>query len=117
MPAKSEQQMAFFRLVNAYKQGALKKSQVSKEVVSAAKDMTKKEISDYLSMKKRNMYEAYDDDSLPDIDPSYSVYEDIKMEDVLKFKAILDMLDIEPNSEGHLIMGSGKRAMGKYIRL
>lgn len=115
MPAKSEQQMAFFRLVNAYKQGALKKSQVSPSVVSAAKEMSRKEIADYLKLKKRNMTEGYDDDSLPDIDPSYEVYEDITMQDVMKFKALLDMLDIAPNAEGHLIMGN--RRMGSYIRL
>ena len=53
------------------------------------------------------------DDTLEDIDPNYSVYEDISMEDILKFKAILDMLDISPNAEGHLIMGRGS----KYIRM
>lgn len=102
MPATSEAQMNFFRLVNAYKKGGLKKSQVSKDVVKTAKEMSKKQIADYLTMKKRSMHEG-DDDTLEDIDPSYEVYEDISMEDVLKFKAILDMLDIEPNEEGHLI--------------
>lgn len=104
MPATSEAQMNFFRLVNAYKKGGLKKSQVSKDVVATAKEMSKKQIADYLTMKKRSMHEG-DDDTLEDIDPSYEVYEDISMEDVLKFKAILDMLDIEPNEEGHLIQG------------
>jgi hypothetical protein len=103
MPAISEAQMNFFRLVNAYKKGGLKKSQVSKDVVATAKEMSKKQIADYLTMKKRSMHEG--DDTLEDIDPSYEVYEDITMEDVLKFKAILDMLDIEPNEEGHLIQG------------
>ena len=73
--------------------------------------MTKKQISDYLTMKKRDMHT--DDDTLPNIEPSDIVYESITMEDVLKFKAILDMLDIEPNAEGHLIMGRSS----KYIRM
>ena len=115
MPAVSEAQQSFFRLVNAYKQGALKKSQVSPSVVATAKEMSRKEIADYLKLKKRNMTEGYDDDTLEPIDPSYAIYEDITMEDVLKFKAILDMLDIAPNAEGHLIMGN--RRMGSYIRL
>jgi len=74
--------------------------------------MTKKEIADYLTLKKRNG-DIYNDDTLEDIDPSYEVYEDITMEDILKFQAILDMLDISPNAEGHLVMKRG----GKYMRL
>ncbi len=82
--------------------------------------MTKKEISDYLTVKrymhtmdKKSMHTGYDEDTLEDIDPSYEVYEDITMEDILKFQAILDMLDISPNAEGHLVMKRG----GKYMRL
>ena len=112
MPAVSEAQMNFFRLVNAYKKGGLKKSQVSKEVVAAAKEMTKKQISDYLKLKKRSI-NNYDDDTLEDIDPTYSVYEDISMEDILKFKAILDMLDISADEKGNLVMGRSS----KYIRV
>ena len=113
MPATSEAQMNFFRLVNAYKKGGLKKSEVSKDVVATAKEMTKKQISDYLTLKKRNMHNTDNADTLEDIDPSYEVYEDITMQDILKFKAILDMLDIAPNAEGHLIMGRSS----KYIRM
>jgi transcription elongation GreA/GreB family factor len=114
MPAISEAQQNFFKLVNAYKKGGLKKSEVSKEVVSAAKEMTKKEIADYLTLKKRNMHDINaEDDTLEDIDPSYTVYEDITMEDILKFKAILDMLDISPNAEGHLVVNR----RGKYMRI
>ena len=54
-----------------------------------------------------------DDDTLEDIDISYEVYENIKMEDILKLKAILDMLDISPNAEGHLVNKRG----GRYIRM
>ena len=74
--------------------------------------MSKKEIADYLKLKKRSMHD-YNDDTLEDIDPAYEVYEDITMEDVLKFKAILDMLDIAPNAEGHLVAGRSS----KYIRM
>jgi hypothetical protein len=107
MPAVSQAQQNFFKLVNAYKKGGLKKSEVSKDVVQTAKEMTKKQIADYLYLKKRN------DEYLPNIDPTESVYEDITMEDVLKFQAILDMLDIAPNEQGHLIQGRSS----KYIRM
>ena len=52
MPAVSIAQQNFFKLVNAYKKGGLKKSEVSKDVVATAKSLTKKDIEDYLKVKK-----------------------------------------------------------------
>ena len=52
MPSESIAQQNFFKLVNAYKSGAIPKSQVSKSVVETAKSLTKKEIEDYLKVKK-----------------------------------------------------------------
>jgi hypothetical protein len=52
MPASSIAQQNFMRLVNAYKKGGLKKSEVSPAVVATAKEMTKKQISDYTTAKK-----------------------------------------------------------------
>ena len=76
--------------------------------------MTKKQISDYLTLKKRNNINTDNaDEPLEDIDPSYEVYESITMDDILKFNAILDMLDISPNAEGHLVVGRSS----KYIRM
>ena len=75
--------------------------------------MTKKQISDYLTLKKRNNINTDNADTLPNIESDYSVYEDITMEDILKFQAILDMLDIAPDEKGHLIQSRGS----KYIRM
>ena len=52
MPATSIAQQNFMRLVYAYKQGGLKKSEVSPAVVKTAKEMTKKQIEDYTTAKK-----------------------------------------------------------------
>ena len=52
MPAVSQAQANLFRLVNAYKQKALTKKDVSPQVVAMAKDLTKKQISDYMVAKK-----------------------------------------------------------------
>ena len=76
--------------------------------------MTKKQISDYLTLKKRNNIDNTDNaDTLPNIESDYSVYEDITMEDILKFQAILDMLDIAPDEKGILVQSRSS----KYIRM
>ena len=56
MPSKSEKQQRFFRLVKAVQNGDVKKKDVSKQVVSAAKKMTKTQVShfaDHLSKKRK----------------------------------------------------------------
>ncbi len=56
MPSKSKKQQNFFRLVKAVQNGDVKKKDVSKSVVDAAKGMTKKQVSDFadhLSTKKK----------------------------------------------------------------
>ncbi len=60
MPSTSESQQNFFKLVNAYKKGGLKKSEVSKSVIDTAKSMTKKDIIDYLKLEKKSAMEMYD---------------------------------------------------------
>jgi len=60
MPSTSESQQNFFKLVNAYKKGGLKKSEVSKSVIDTAKYMTKKDIEDYLKLEKKSAMEMYD---------------------------------------------------------
>ena len=52
MPASSIAQQNYMKLVNAYKKGGLKKSEVSPAIVATAKEMTKKQISDYMVAKK-----------------------------------------------------------------
>ena len=47
MPSVSKKQQNFFRIVKAYKDGKIKKKDVSKSVVDAAKGMTKKQISHF----------------------------------------------------------------------
>lgn len=95
MPAVSQAQQNFFKLVNAYKKGGLKKSEVSKEIVSTAKEMTKKQIGDYLDLKK----------NAPDKMPSNRdimqdpVYEDITLEDLYKFQALMDLYDQQDNTD------------------
>ena len=60
MPSTSESQQNFFKLVNAYKKGGLKKSEVTKSVIDTAKYMTKKDIEDYLKLEKKSAMEMYD---------------------------------------------------------
>ena len=101
MPATSISQQNFFKLVNAYKKGGLKKSEVSKDIVSAAKEMTKKQIGDYLKVKK----------NAPDTAPSNnrmdaSMYEDITLEDLYKFEKLMQLYDTQNNSRSK-----------KYIRM
>jgi hypothetical protein len=60
MPSTSESQQNFFKLVNAYKKGGLKKSEVTKPVIDTAKYMTKKDIEDYLKLEKKSAMEMYD---------------------------------------------------------
>jgi len=68
MPAVSIAQQNFFKLVNAYKKGGLKKSEVSKDIVATAKSLTKKDIEDYLKVKK-NAPDKVESKSM-DISPS-----------------------------------------------
>lgn len=49
MPAKSEKQKAFMRLVLAFKNGKISSSEVSKNVKLAAKSMTKDQIEDFVN--------------------------------------------------------------------
>jgi hypothetical protein len=77
MPSTSEAQMNFFKLVNAYKKGGLKKSDVSKSVVDTAKSMTQKEIEDYLKLEKKSAMEMYGMDE--------EEYTTLTAEDITKF--------------------------------
>ena len=106
MPATSISQQNFFKLVNAYKKGGLKKSEVSKDIVSAAKEMTKKQIGDYLKVKKNAPDKAPSnmrmDASIindPNIDPSE--YEDISLEDLYKFEKLMQLYDTQNNSRNN----------------
>ena len=99
MPSTSEAQMNFFKLVNAYKKGGLKKSDVSKSVVSTAKSMTKKEIEDYLKLEKKSAMEMYD--------MNEEEYTTLTAEDITKFISFI--LD-------HGNMRS-KMYRSKYIRI
>jgi hypothetical protein len=111
MPATSIAQQNFFKLVNAYKKGGLKKSEVSKDVVAAAKEMNKKQISDFLKVKKNapdvapsNMRMDLSIVNDPNIDPS--MYEDITLEDLYKFEKLMELYDTQYNSRTN-----------KYIKL
>lgn len=57
MPSKSKSQQRFFGLVDAYKKGDVKGSEVSKEVKDAADSMTKKEIKKFASTKQKGLPE------------------------------------------------------------
>ncbi len=63
MPSKSKKQQNFFRLVKAVQNGDVKKKDVSKSVVDAAKGMTKKQVSDFAdhlsTKKKKKANESY----------------------------------------------------------
>ena len=111
MPATSISQQNFFKLVNAYKKGGLKKSEVSKEVVSAAKEMTKKQIGDYLKVKKNAPDASPSNNRIdanilndPNIDPSE--YNDITLEDLYKFEKLMNLYIAQNNSRSK-----------KYIRM
>lgn len=86
MPAVSIAQQNFFKLVNAYKKGGLKKSEVSKDVVATAKSLTKKDIEDYLKVKKNapDKIESKSDISSPSDTP------DITEQDILEFAAYIN---------------------------
>ena len=84
---------------------------MSKEVVSAAKEMTKKQIGDFLKVKKNapdvapsnnRMESSMIEDSY--IDPSE--YEDITLEDLYKFQKLMELYDNQNNSRSK-----------KYIRM
>ena len=99
MPATSIAQQNFFKLVNAYKKGGLKKSEVSKEVVSAAKELTKKQIGDFLKVKKNARSNMRMEPSMveyEDIDPEE--YSDITLEDLYKFQILMELYDMQNNS-------------------
>jgi len=86
MPAVSIAQQNFFKLVNAYKKGGLKKSEVSKDIVATAKSLTKKDIEDYLKVKKN----APDKVESKSMDTSPSSNTDITVDDALEFLAYID---------------------------
>ena len=96
MPAVSTAQQNFFKLVNAYKKGGLKKSEVSKDVVSTAKEMSKSAISDYLKLKK-NAPEKVPNNRDMMQDP---VYEDITLEDLYKFQALMELYQQDNTDNG-----------------
>ena len=52
MPAKSEKQARFFRLVKGVQSGNVSKSKVSKKVRDAAKSMSKKSVNDFTKLKE-----------------------------------------------------------------
>ena len=117
MPSTSEAQKNFFSLVNAYKKGGLKKSEVSKSVVDTAKYMTKKEIEDYLKLDKsaRNMHYG-----IPAED------EAITLEDIMEFLDVIEALAPKDTTNSMHYMRTkhdmrsmhDKRGTGrKYIRL
>lgn len=110
MPATSISQQNFFKLVNAYKKGGLKKSEVSKDIISAAKEMTKKQIGDYLKLKKNAPDTAPSnnrmDASMMDMNIDPSEYSDITLEDLYKFEKLMNLYDTQNNSRSK-----------KYIRM
>ena len=55
MPSKSKAQQRFMGMVNAYKKGELKGSEVSKDVKDAAKGMKKKDTKKYASTKHKGL--------------------------------------------------------------
>lgn len=54
MPSVSRKQQNFFRLVKAYKNGKIKKKDVSQSIVDAANGMTKKQISHFADHRVKN---------------------------------------------------------------
>ena len=57
MPAKSEKQARFFRLVKGVQSGNVSKSKVSKNVRNAAKSMSKKDAHDFAATKHKGLPE------------------------------------------------------------
>ena len=94
MPAVSQAQQNFFKLVNAYKKGGLKKSEVSKDVVATAKEMSKSAISDYLKLKKDAPEKVSSNRTMMED----NVYEDITLEDLYKFQALMELYDQEDSN-------------------
>ena len=121
MPAVSQKQAALFRLVNAYKAGALKKKDVSPQVVAMAKDLTKKQVSDYITAKKNapeTVAAAREDmpssgsmdTAMPDLPTASIEVEDIAIEDLLAFLEYLVQLEAEQTN-------AMKPYSKRYIRL
>ena len=84
---------------------------MSKQVVSAAKEMTKKQIGDYLKVKKNAPDAAHSNNRMESsmiedssIDPSE--YIDITLEDLYKFEKLMELYDTQNNSRSK-----------KYIRM
>lgn len=53
--SKSKAQQKFFAVVRAYQNGDLKKSEVTKSVIDAADNMSKKEVKEFASTKTKNL--------------------------------------------------------------
>lgn len=51
MPSKSDKQQRFFKWVQAVQNGSAKKKDATKSVVDAAKNMTKKQVSDFADIE------------------------------------------------------------------
>ena len=60
MPSKSDKQQRFFKLVQAVQNGSAKKKDVPKSVIDTAKNMTKKQVSDFaghvVKKKKKKVF-------------------------------------------------------------
>lgn len=54
MPSVSRKQQNFFRLAKAYKNGKIKKKDVSQSIVDATNGMTKKQISHFADHRVKN---------------------------------------------------------------
>ena len=76
MPAKSEKQAKFFRVVKAIKKGDLPKSKGGK-ATKVAKDMTNKQINKYTKVKE----------NIPDVNTDFSVGTDFSanLEEIIHF--------------------------------
>lgn len=63
MPSKSDKQQRFFKWVQAVQNGSAKKKDAPKSVIDAAKNMTKKQVSDFadhvVKKKKKKVNEMY----------------------------------------------------------
>jgi hypothetical protein len=88
MPSISQSQQNYMQLVNAYKNKALKKSDVTPSVVATAKSMTQKQIDDMLKVKKNAPEKA----PMARADGSIEI-SDISIEDLMGFLAYLESMD------------------------
>jgi len=79
---------------------------VSKDIISAAKEMTKKQIGDYLKLKKNAPSNNRMDASMMDANIDPSEYSDITLEDLYKFEKLMNLYDTQNNSRSK-----------KYIRM